>query len=116
MCCISQSITVSAASYVWIADLPIRYRTRLEYRRAQFGNWIRGMPIEELSLGALRTRALRMGWIVQRYCTWNRVVGSDRFVVLNRSRNLIASDLLDTHALREWLIDTLRERRRAYYW
>jgi len=74
------------------------------------------MPIEELSLRALRARALRLGWIVQRYCTWNRVVGSDRFIILNRYRNLIASDLLDASALREWLIDTLRERRRAYYW
>jgi hypothetical protein len=68
-----------------------------------------GMPIEELSLKALRARAFHLGWIA-------RVVGNDGFVVLNRYRNLIATDPLDKAALREWLIDTLRERRRAFYW
>jgi len=68
------------------------------------------MPIEELSLKALRARALRLGWIAR------RVVGNDGFVVLNRHRNLVATDPLDESALREWLIDTPRERRRAYYW
>ncbi len=66
------------------------------------------MPIEELSLKALRARALRLGWIARHY--------RNGFVVLNRYRNLVAADLLDKAALREWLIDTLRERRRAYYW
>lgn len=74
------------------------------------------MPIEELSLEALRTRALRLGWVVRRYHNWNRIIGNDAFVILNRYRNLAASDPLDKPALREWLIDTLRERRRAYYW
>jgi hypothetical protein len=68
------------------------------------------VPIEELSLKALRARALRLGWIAR------PVVGNDGFVILNRHRNLIATDPLDKAALREWLIDTLRERRRAYYW
>ena len=68
------------------------------------------MPIEELSLKALRARALRLGWIAR------RVVGSRAFVILNRYRNLVATDPLDETDLREWLIDTLRERRRAYYW
>jgi len=68
------------------------------------------MPIEELSLKALRARALQLGWIAR------RVVGNDGFVILNRYRNLVATDPLDKCALRDWLIDTLRERRRAYYW
>jgi hypothetical protein len=68
------------------------------------------MPIEELSLKALRARALRLGWIAQ------RVAGNQGFVILNRYRNLVATDLLDKTALREWLIDTLSERRRAFYW
>jgi len=68
------------------------------------------MPVEELSLKALRARALRLGWIAR------RVVGHDGFVILNRYRNLVATDLLDKAGLREWLIDALRERRRAYYW
>jgi hypothetical protein len=68
------------------------------------------MPIEELSLQALRTRALRLGWIVR------RVVGTGGFFILNRYRNLVVTDRLDESSLREWLIDTLRERRRAYYW
>jgi hypothetical protein len=74
------------------------------------------MPIEGLSLQALRARALRLGWIAQRYRNWNRVAGDDRFVVLNRYRNLVATDPLDEAGLREWLIDTLSERRRAFYW
>ena len=74
------------------------------------------MPIEELPLKALRARALRLGWMARHYRNWNRVAGNDGFVVLNRYRNLIASELLDKHALREWLIDALRERRRAFYW
>jgi hypothetical protein len=74
------------------------------------------MPIEELSLRALRARALQLGWIARHCCKWNRVVGNDRFVVLNRYRNLVATDPLDESDLREWLIDALRERRRAYYW
>ena len=68
------------------------------------------MPIEELSLNALRTRALRLGW------TTRRVVGSDGFVILNRHRNLVATDLLDRAGMRAWLIDAVIERRRAYYW
>jgi hypothetical protein len=36
--------------------------------------------------------------------------------VRNRYRNLVTTDLLDKAGLREWLIDALRERRRAYYW
>jgi hypothetical protein len=74
------------------------------------------MPIEGLSLQALRARALRLGWIARRYRNWNRVAGDDRFVVLNRYRNLVATDPLDEAGLREWLIDTLSERRRAFYW
>jgi hypothetical protein len=74
------------------------------------------MPIEELSLKALRARALRLGWIARHYRDWNRVAGNDRFVVLNRHRNLVATDPLDEAGLREWLIDTLSERRRAFYW
>ena len=74
------------------------------------------MPIEELSLKALRARALRLGWIARHYRNWNRVAGNDGFVVLNRHRNLVATDPLDEAGLREWLIDTLRERRRAFYW
>jgi len=66
------------------------------------------MPIEKLSLKALRAQALRLGWIARHYRTG--------FVIRNRYRNLVASDPLDKDALREWLIDTLRERRRAYYW
>jgi len=66
------------------------------------------MPIEELSLKALRERALRLGWIAQQY--------RNGFVILNRYRNLVATDPLDKAALREWLIDALRERRRAFYW
>ena len=66
------------------------------------------MPIEELSLKALRSRAFRLGWVA-RHCR-------NGFVILNRYRNLVASDPLDKAALREWLIDTLIERRRAYYW
>jgi hypothetical protein len=69
-----------------------------------------GVPIEELSLKALRARAMRLGWIAR------RVVGNGGFVILNRYRNLITTDPLDEAGLREWLIDTLRERRRAYYW
>jgi hypothetical protein len=68
------------------------------------------MPIEQLSLKALRARALRLGSIAR------HVVGNDGFVTLNRYRNLVATDLLDKIALRERLIDTLRERRRAFYW
>ena len=68
------------------------------------------MPIEELSMKALRARALRLGWIAR------RVDGKDGFVILNRYRNVVATDPLDKAGLREWLIDTLRERRRAYYW
>ena len=74
------------------------------------------MPIEELSLKALRVRALRLGWIARRCRDWNRAGGSDGFVVLNRYRNLVATELPDKAALREWLIDALRERRRAFYW
>ena len=74
------------------------------------------MPIEELSLKALRARALRLGWIARHYRNWNRVAGNDGFVVLNRYRNLVATDPLDEAGLREWLIDTLQERRRAFYW
>jgi hypothetical protein len=74
------------------------------------------MPIEELSLKALRARALRLGWIARRYRDWNRVAGNRRFVVLNRYRNLAATDPLNEAGLREWLIDTLSERRRAFYW
>jgi hypothetical protein len=75
------------------------------------------MPIEELSLEALRARALRLGWIVRSYRKRNRAVSNDGwFVILNRYRNLVATDPLDKFALREWLIETLRERRRAYYW
>jgi hypothetical protein len=74
------------------------------------------MGIEELSLKALRARALRLGWIARHHRSWNRVVGNDGFVILNRYRNLVATDLLDKPALREWLIDTLRERRSAFYW
>jgi hypothetical protein len=74
------------------------------------------MPIEELPLEALRARALRLGWMARHYRNWNRVAGNDGFVVLNRYRNLVASELLDKPALREWLIDALRERRRAFYW
>ena len=66
------------------------------------------MPIEELSLKALRARAFRLGWIA-------RFVG-DGFVVLNRHLNLVATDPLDKAGLREWLIDAVTERRRAYYW
>jgi hypothetical protein len=73
------------------------------------------MPIEELSLQALRARALRLGWMVRNCRNWSRI-GKDRFIILNRYRNLVATDVLDKTALREWLIDTLRERRRAYYW
>jgi len=36
--------------------------------------------------------------------------------VLNRHLNLVASDSLDKAGLREWLIDAVTERRRAYYW
>ncbi|MBV8144722.1 MAG: hypothetical protein JO184_06920 [Gammaproteobacteria bacterium] len=68
------------------------------------------MPIEELSLQALRTRALRLGWVAR------RVVGDDRFVILNQYRNLAATEALDAASLREWLIDVVTERRRAYYW
>ena len=74
------------------------------------------MPIEELSLKALRARALRLGWIARRYRNWNRLAGDGRFVVLNRYRNLIATDPLDETGLREWLIEALSERRRAFYW
>ena len=74
------------------------------------------MPIEELSLKALRARALRLGWIARHYRDWNRVAGNKRFIVVNRYRNLVATDPLDEASLREWLIDTLRERRRAFYW
>lgn len=74
------------------------------------------MPIEELSLKKLRARALRLGWIARHYRNWNRVAGNNGFVVLNRYRNLVATDPLDEAGLREWLIDTLRERRRAFYW
>ena len=66
------------------------------------------MPIEQLSLKALRARAFRLGWIA-------RFVGGG-FVVLNRHLNLVASDSLDKAGLREWLIDAVTERRRAYYW
>jgi hypothetical protein len=66
------------------------------------------MPIEELSLKALRSRAFRLGWIARHY--------RSGFVILNRYHNLVATDPLDKAGLREWLIDTLRERRRAYYW
>jgi len=66
------------------------------------------MPIEELSLEALRGRAFRLGWVA-------RIVG-DGFVILNRYRNLAASDLLDGAGTRQWLIDAVSERRRAYYW
>jgi len=68
------------------------------------------MPIEELSLKALRARALRLGWIAR------RVVGNDGFVILNRYRNLVATDLLDRAGMREWLIEAVIERRRACYW
>ena len=74
------------------------------------------MRIEEPSLKALRAQALRLGWIARHYRNWNRVVGNDGFVILNRYRNLAAADLLDKSALREWLVDTLRERRRSFYW
>ena len=74
------------------------------------------MPIEGLSLKALRARALRLGWTARRYRNWNRVAGNDGFVVLNRYRNLVATEAMDESGLREWLIDTLRERRRAFYW
>ena len=74
------------------------------------------MPIEELSLKTLRARALRLGWIARHYRNWNRVAGNHGFVVLNRYRNSVATDPLDEGGLREWLIDTLRERRRACYW
>lgn len=74
------------------------------------------MPIEELSLKALRARALRLGWIARRYRDFNRIAGNHRFVVLNRYRNLAATDPLNEASLREWLIDTLSERRRAFYW
>jgi hypothetical protein len=66
------------------------------------------MPIEQLSLEALRARAFRLGWLVR------RVAGG--FVILNRYRNLVTTDVLDTTGLRQWLIDSLAERRRAYYW
>jgi hypothetical protein len=68
------------------------------------------MPIEELSLKALRARALRLGWIAR------RVVGNGGFVILNRYRNLVATDLLDRAGMREWLIEAVTERRRACYW
>ena len=42
--------------------------------------------------------------------------GIKNFIILNRYRNLVTTDLLDKAGLREWLIDALRERRRAYYW
>jgi hypothetical protein len=74
------------------------------------------MPLEELSLTALRARALRLGWIARHSRTCNQVAGDDSFVVLNRYRNPVATDRLDEAGLREWLIDTLRERRRAFYW
>ena len=67
------------------------------------------MPIEELSLRALRARAFRLGWIA-------RVVGNDGFVILNRYLNSVATGPLDKVGLREWLIDAVAERRRAYYW
>jgi len=67
------------------------------------------MPIEELSLQALRARALQLGWLVRR-------VAGGGFVILNRYRNLATTGVLDTSGLRQWLIDTLAERRRAYYW
>ena len=66
------------------------------------------MPIEELSLKALRARALRLGWIARHY--------RNGFVIFNRYRNLVCTDSLDEAGLRDWLIDTLRERRRAFYW
>jgi hypothetical protein len=72
--------------------------------------------MEGLSLQALRAGALRLAWIARHYRNWNRVAGDDRFVVLNRYRNLVATDPLDEAGLREWLIDTLSERRRAFYW
>lgn len=53
---------------------------------------------------------LRLGWIAR------RVVGNRGFVILNKHRNLVATDPLDEAGLREWLIGTLKERRRAYYW
>jgi hypothetical protein len=68
------------------------------------------MPIEELSLRMLRERALQLGWLVR------RVAGNRGFVILNRHRNLVATEVLDQPTLRQWLIDTLAERRRAYYW
>ena len=68
------------------------------------------MPIEELSLEALRARASQLGWVAR------RIVGDKGFIVLNRYRNLVATDPLDEDGLREWLIDALTERRRAYYW
>jgi hypothetical protein len=74
------------------------------------------MPIEALSLKALRARALRLGWIARYYRNWNRVPGNDGFVVINRYRNLVVTDPMDEPDLREWLIDGLRERRRAFYW
>ena len=67
------------------------------------------MPIEELSLQALRARAFRLGWIA-------RVVGNDGFVILNRYLNSVATGPLDKAGLRAWLIDAVEERRRAYYW
>lgn len=79
------------------------------------GEVIQRMPIEELSLEALRARASLLGWTVRSCRSWSRV-GTDAFVVLNRCRNLVVTELLDSSAVREWLIDALRERRRAYYW
>ena len=46
------------------------------------------MPIEQLSLEALRARAFQLGWLVRR-------VAGGGFVILNRYRNLVATDLLD---------------------
>jgi len=66
------------------------------------------MAIEELSLKVLRSRAFRLGWIARHY--------RNGFVILNRYRNLVATAPLDKDGLRDWLIDTLKERRRAYYW
>jgi hypothetical protein len=72
------------------------------------------MPIENLSLKTLRARALRLGWSARYYRNWNRIAGNDGFVVVNAHRNHVATEPLSEAELREWLVDTVRERREAY--
>ena len=81
---------------------------------------VNGMGVEHANQGILSEdpacTGVALGWIARHYRNWNRAAGNNGFVVLNRYRNLVATDPLDAAGLRGWLIDTLRERRRPFYW